>query len=146
MVERSPPHVLHTRKKPIAQVWRFAITPNATQPKAGWINLHLLLWKHMIYHLTIAETEDKPFRPHEIWQAALARFQYKANAKVEIVRTDILRAESRGNEPPDLSNRGACMAPLADITPEGKLAWNDELIERITKLTKPPKTTKKKKK
>ena len=38
------------------------------------------------------------------------------------------------------------MAPLADITPEGKLAWNDELIERITKLTKPPKTTKKKKK
>ena len=80
----------------------FALTPNGKALDAGWINLHLLLWKHIIYALTVVSTEDAKFEQHSIWQAAWTRFERKAHAKQENVRTLLLRAESRGSKPPDV--------------------------------------------
>ena len=72
----------------------------------------------MIYHLTIAETEDKPFRPHEIWQAALARFQYKANAKVEKVAAATTTTDAAAPAAPASADQKAEEAkPEAGTTP-----------------------------
>ena len=95
--------------------------------------------KHVIYRLTIVETEDAVFKPHEVWQATWARIQKKVAAKSESVRSDVLRAQSRGQDPPDLTTRGECMAPLASFSSDGVLGWNKEIVDKIKKLTLSPK-------
>ena len=73
------------------------------------------IWKYLLYTLTAMETEDAKYQPHEVWQAAWVAFERRALAKQENVRTDILRAESRGEEPPDVTTKGKCLAPLASL-------------------------------
>ena len=55
-----------------------------------------------------------------------------------LIRTDILRADSRGDEPPDVTSKGSCLAPLASLTENGTLVWNDELKQKILALATPP--------
>ena len=93
------------------------------------------------------DTEDHKFAPHAVWQAAWARFERKVLSKLESVRTDILRAQSRGDASPNMTTRGACMEPLASFTDLlGDLKWNKDLVDRIKKLAEPPPKTKSKKK
>ena len=56
---------------------------NAPPLESGWINLHLLLWKHLVHLLTKVETEDAKLSEHEVWQAAWHRLERKAMAKQE---------------------------------------------------------------
>ena len=105
----------------------------------GWINLHLLLWKFVISSLTRVETEDAKFEIHEVWRATWFRLERKALAKLVGVKTTLLRAESRGNEPPDIALRGLCLAPLAKFTETGELKWDDDIVQRIKKLGETPK-------
>ena len=102
----------------------------------------LLLWKQCVYQLTIVSTEDATFSSHEVWQAAWARFERKALAKQEHIRTILLRAESRGIEPPDVIKKASPLTPLATITPEGKVVFDESIVQQIKTLgTKPPKPT-----
>ena len=73
----------------------FCLRPDGQRIEEGWINLHLLLWKQIIYALVQVTTEDQPFKPHSIWGAAWTRFQKKALAKHESIRTVALRDQSR---------------------------------------------------
>ena len=107
----------------------------------GWINLHLLLWKHIIYALTLVETEDEDFTPHAVWQATWTRLERKVLAKQVGIQTVLLRAESRGEDPPSLERKGAPIAPLADIDEKGKFVWNEDTPNELTKLMTPPKKT-----
>ena len=91
----------------------------------------MLLWKYLIYHLTIVETEDARFARADVWQAAIQRFKTKALAKRAALRTEVLRAESRGKPPPDLSKKGRCLHPLASVTKEGDIEWNEPLMRLI---------------
>ena len=116
----------------------FALTPDSKKLQEGWINLHLLIWRYLIYCLTMVEVEEATFQKHEVWQAALQAFEKRALARVEHVRTDILRADSRGIEPPDVKSKGTCLEPLASITADGKLAWNEDLKKKIEALAAPP--------
>ena len=85
------------------------------------------------------ETEGEKFEPHRVWQAAWQRFERKALAKQEGVKTVKLRAESRGDDTPDLSNRGKPLEPIAELTEDGKLKWNDSIVSEIKRLADPPK-------
>ena len=71
--------------------------------------------------------------------AVTAGSEKKALAKQEDLRTTVLRAESRGEDPPDLSTRGAMLHPLAEVSGVGIIKWNEEIREKITNLAKPPK-------
>ena len=112
----------------------FALTPTGPKLDKGWINFHLILWKHIIYSLTVLQVEGTPLHIHSIWQAAWQRFVWKAEALMEKVRTSHLRAESRGDEPPDSSGKGTAISPFASFTEEGRLVWSDELKRKIEKL------------
>ena len=116
----------------------FCVRPDGQRIEEGWINFHLLLWKQIIYALVQVTTEDQPFKPHSIWGAAWTRFQKKALAKHESIRTVALRDQSRGNEPKDLSPMGAPMAPIASTDSQGDLIWNSSLVDQIEKLQRPP--------
>ena len=65
----------------------FAIKPNNAFEREGWINFHLLLWKYVVWQLVQVETEDAPFKAHEVWQAAWQRFERKALALSERTKT-----------------------------------------------------------
>ena len=41
------------------------------------------------------------------------------------------RAESRGEEVPDLSKRSKAIDPIANFNENGDLKWNDELVKEI---------------
>jgi hypothetical protein len=72
----------------------FALTGNNKPLEEGWINFHLLLWKYFIYQVTIVDTEEATYEEHAVWKAALQRFEFKAKAKSEAVKTDMLRADT----------------------------------------------------
>ena len=78
-----------------------------------------------------------------MWGAAWARLQKKALAKKERLHQMTLRADSRGDEPPDHSNSGWALEPLARFTEDGALKWNETFVKDITKLATPPKGKKK---
>ena len=116
----------------------FAAVPSGPPLQSGWINLHLLLWKHLVHLLTKVETEDAKFSEHEVWQAAWHRLERKALAKQESTKTIILRADSRGDEPPDLERKSAPLAPMASFDEFGSLVWDDEFHRKIQSLATPP--------
>ena len=116
----------------------FALTPKGGPLHAGWINLHLLLWKQIIYQLTCVTLEDASFHPHEIWQAAWTRLNSKALAKQEHLRTARLRAESRGKDMPSSDRYARPLRPLATFDEHGKLEWNPNIYETIRRLSQTP--------
>jgi hypothetical protein len=109
----------------------FALTGNNKPLEEGWVNFHLLLWKYFIYQVTIVDTEEATYEEHGVWKAALQRFEFKAKAKSEAVKTDMLRADSRGLDPPDPQKRARCLRPLANFDKDGALVWNNPVIEWI---------------
>ena len=119
----------------------FALTPHPQEPlKAGWIHLHLLLWRYTIYHLVLVDTEDATFKPHEVWQATWTRYERKALTKQIHVKDLLRQAESRGAIAPDTTKEAKPLTPLATFDAEGQLTWDSELVKRIRKLsTAPPK-------
>ena len=74
-----------------------------------------------------------------LWQAAWYRLERKAMAKQESTKTIILRAESRGDEPPDLERKSAPLAPYASFDEQGSIVWKDEFYRKIQSLATPPK-------
>ena len=89
----------------------------------------------------LVETEDAPFHPHVIWRAAWDNLEKKVNAKRESVYTEYLRADSRGDTVPDLSKRSRCIQPIAEFNSEGRLEWNDVVVEKIKALGVAPRGT-----
>ena len=117
----------------------FGITPNGALIAEGWINLHLLLWKYVIYQLVIVETEDASFEHHAIWNAAWSQFQYRAKAKQESIKSELIRHDSRGNDVPDMTRRGKCMEPIGSAEANGKIVYDEVIVQSIVALTIKPK-------
>ena len=85
------------------------------------------------------ELEGEKFSLEKVWAPAWARLESKILALQVRVEDTVRRAESRGEELPDQSGRGRAAAPLASFSEEGKLIWNDELVDKIKELAKPKK-------
>jgi len=137
-----PPRATNAdERKVIERFALFAIPPGGAPPlERGWINLHLLLWKYVIYELTVVETEDATFSTHDAWREAWRQFTRKTRIKGEIAQAFARLMDSRGKPPPDLSRYSKHIAPLGVFTESGQIRWNKELEEEIIKLgTTPPK-------
>ena len=117
----------------------FALSPGEDKTAVGWINLHLLLWKYAIYHLTTVSTEDASYSAHEVWQAAWAKFKAKAEAKEVALQHIVRRAHSRGDEPRDLSSNSVLLEPIGSFTEEGKLQWDEKITKKIEGYATPKK-------
>ena len=104
----------------------------------GWQSLHLLLWKYVIASLVRVDTEGASFAPHAIWEEAWRRFKTKAAARSETLKTKILRAESRGEDPPNMEKAGRVTEPLASVSATGEIVWNADIQQRILALGQPP--------
>ena len=97
----------------------------------GWINLHLLMWKHLIALLVRIELEGDNFDEKAVWGPTWSRFERKVLALKAKVDADIRRADARGEPPRDMSKRTRSVAPLASFSKEGELVWNNELTKKI---------------
>ena len=95
------------------------------------MNLHLLLWKHIVALLTKIELEGEKYAEEKIWAPAWVRFERKVLTLKERVDIARRRALGRGDEPRDMSSKTKLVAPLALFTKEGDLAWNKELVAAI---------------
>ena len=112
----------------------FAILPGNKKTPEGWINFHLLIWKHIVAHLVRIDTENETFDPRQVWRPAWIRMERKCLALQEKTQALIRLYESRANPfPPDVSRKGAPMYPLADIRPDGSLKWG-AIVEQIKKV------------
>ena len=108
----------------------FALHPSH-KLKMGWVNLHLLLWKHIAALLVKIELEGEKYAEEKIWAPAWIRFERKVlslKEKVDIARR---RAEGRGEEPRDMSGKTKHVEPLAAFTESGELVWDDKLVKTI---------------
>ena len=112
----------------------FAIKPDGGIEDEGWVNLHLLLWKHVIFSLVQVDTEDVAFTQHGVWQPTWYRLEKKALALSERAKAVIRRAANRGEQTPDVTNRGDPLKPIARIDATGHLVWNDEIVKKLKSL------------
>ena len=88
----------------------FALLPRG-ELEEGWVALHLLLWKHLIALLVRIELEGEKFDETQVWAPAWARLERKVLALKYKVGEVVRRAESRGDQVPDMRKRSVCVAP-----------------------------------
>ena len=116
----------------------FALHPKG-RVLGGWINLHLLLWKHLIALLARVEEEGEKYAEHKIWAPTWIRFERKVLALQEKVDIEVRRSVSRGEPIRNMTKKSKSVEPLAQFTEDGDLVWNKDLVEEIKKLSKPSK-------
>ena len=95
------------------------------------VDLHSLLWKQFIAQLVRIELEGEKFDATQVWAPAWARLEKKVLALKFKVNEIKRRAESRGEEIPDLSKRSKAIDPIAKFSENGDLKWNDEFVKEI---------------
>ena len=86
------------------------------------------------------ELEGEQFDTTQIWAPAWARLEKKILALKFKVSEIKRRAESRGEQTPDLSKRSKNIKTIASFNEDGDLKWNDELVKEIkafSQRTKP---------
>ena len=119
----------------------FALLPRGALGE-GLVALHMLLWKHFIALLVRIELEGEKYDEKQVWAPAWTRLERKILALKYKVDEVVRRAESRGDEPPDMRKRTRCVAPLASFDKEGNLSWNTDLIPKIKMLAGKEKASK----
>ena len=74
------------------------------------------LWKQFVAHLVRIELEGEKFDATQVWAPAWARLEKKILALKFKVNEIKRRAESRGEQTPDLSKRSKNITPIATIS------------------------------
>ena len=117
----------------VARFALFALLPKGKVAK-GWVNFHLLLWKHLVAAIVRVELEGEKFECKNVWAPSWVRFEKKTLALAERVAMEKRRADGRGAKCRDLSSRSAQIEPLAEFSENGELVWNDDLVKKIKAL------------
>ena len=91
--------------------------------------------QYIIYSLTTLELDGTPLQVHSIWLASWRRFETKALAKQASLNITMLRAESRGDNPPNLARWNVPITPLAEFSEQGQLIWNKILKDKLISLS-----------
>ena len=95
---------------------------------------------YSLYQFVLVELEEEVFAPHEVWRATLDRFEKRAHAKQVSIQADILLADSRGEDPPDVSLKKNPLKPLGEFHPgTGAIEWDATIIDSLTALATRPK-------
>jgi hypothetical protein len=95
------------------------------------INFMIILWKNILISFYKVDIENSPFNPDAVWHYTLKRFAGLALAQAHEARTLRLRAISRREDPPSLSQFQARIAPLATLGEEAKLIFSDPLYDYL---------------
>ena len=118
----------------------FCILPGNIKTPDGWVNFHLLLWKHIIAHMVRIDTEDEKYDPRNIWEPAWIRLERKCLVIQENAQSVLRLYESRGyGVLPDVKKRGRPMFPIGYIGGDGILGWSESanaIRHRIEQLKK----------
>ena len=117
-----------------------AIQPDNTLLPRGLIALHMILWKFTIYNLVQVDTDNIRFSTHKVWSDTIRRFETRASALAFKVKRRTTKRHGQGIEitEPDAENR--MLAPLATVTPWGKLEYSpamQKVIESIHTTSQP---------
>ena len=99
-----PPKLLKTSGYQWERFCLFALLPKY-KLESSIVDLHSLLWKQFIAQLVRIELEGEKFDATQVWAPAWARLEKKVLALKFKVNEIKRRAESRGEEIPDLSKR-----------------------------------------
>ena len=75
----------------------FALHPGG-KVLEGWINLHLLLWKHLIALLARVEDEGEKYAENKVWAPTWIRFERKVLTLKEKVDIEVRWSVGRGGE------------------------------------------------
>ena len=95
---------------------RLSLTALKPYNAKGWVNFHLLLWKHLVATIVRVELEGEKFECKNVWAPSWVRFEKKTLALAERVAIEKRRAESRGKEHKDLSSRSTQIEPIAEFS------------------------------
>ena len=114
----------------------FALHPTE-RLKEGWVNLHLLLWKHLVAAIVKVELEEEKYRNENVWAPTWKRLERKVLALLERVQSDVRRKTSRGEPVPDMRRRSRPIEPIASFDEGGNLIWNEEIKQKLKELGKP---------
>ena len=79
----------------------------------GWINLHLLLWKHLIALVARVEEEGEKYAEHKICPPTWIRFERKVPALKEKVDMEVRRSVGRGEKTRDMRRKSKPVEPFA---------------------------------
>jgi len=103
-------------------------TDNSELPP-GLIALHLVLWKLVIFHFTLVETDNNKFNPDRVWGVSLRRFEVRVNALAAQVTRRAVKRRGQGHEllQPNAENRR--LAPLASLDSWGRLTLSQGLTK-----------------
>ena len=90
-------------------------------------DFHLILWKFILIHFTLADLQRKPFDVDSVWKGAIRRYVSKANKLNYTYLLQQKRDEARGPsqlfEEPTNDKYTRRIAPLGKLNTMGQISW-----------------------
>ena len=123
---------LHFPSLPVGVEWpRFVLLGLASPPLPKAISdLHLVLWKFLLIHLTHRDLFNTPFDPAKTWRDAVRRYVSKANSLAHKSKLLHLRQESRF-QTHDLATLETLISPLGVLDDSGVVVWRHDFLSHV---------------
>jgi hypothetical protein len=123
---------LHFSSLPVGVDWhRFALLGLSSPPLPRAISdLHLVLWKFILIHLTHRDLFNTPFDPNKTWRGAVRRYVSKANSLTHKSKLLNSRQESRGL-PHNLETLDSLISPLGELDVSGAVVWRHDFLQHV---------------
>ena len=124
---------LHFTTLPVGADWhRFVLLGISSPPLTRAISdLHLVLWKFILIHLTHRDLFNTPFDPTKTWRGAVRRYVSKANTLTHKANLLNLRQESRLQDH-NLDSLEALIEPLGDLDASGAIVWRHDFQHHVS--------------
>ena len=106
-------------------------TPELPKP---FSDLHLILWKFILIHFTLADVENRNFDTTTVWEGAIRRYTSKVNSLTFQVLEEMRISESEERDP-NLKNVNALIAPLASYDAHARLEWRHDFVKHVDAVT-----------
>ena len=110
----------------------FALGPDGPL-ESGIVAFHLIVWKFILISFTQVDLAGTRFVPDEVWKGAVRRYISRVERLKVVVRTRVLLAEGRG-EQPSLDKDNGLTAPFGAFSPDGRFRWSEAMWSEIKSL------------
>jgi len=107
----------------------FALGPDGPL-ESGIVAFHLIVWKFILISFTQVDLARARFVPDEVWKGAVRRYISRVERLKVVVRTRVLLAEGRG-EQPSLDKDNKMTAPFGAFSPDGRFRWREVMWSEI---------------
>lgn len=106
----------------------------------GLSALHLVVWKMVIFNLTLVQTENKRFVPDRVWEDALRRFETRISALAFKVTRKAISSGARAMKLMEPEAESRLVAPLACFGMWGKVIRADSYETEVKAFLPTPST------